>query len=234
MGRLWLPDSRMMMPGLFHPGFQPTQPVAVDQSHPLAPNWGFWLFGNSEKNLVTGSRPIIGAGVIKSRSGLVFGNVANSYADLNSGSLSPNFTVFAKVYLTNSTVDHGIFSIDNITFLMWADRQTDQLRLSTYAGSANNTPTNSIPANNWVTLAAIIDGEANTSQMFINGVQSGAIANIGSSIFENIANIYIGNSNLDDRRMRGTYSLLYVDNKKRHAVDIARLHANCNQFLVPA
>lgn len=232
MSDLIIPDSRFEMPSLFYPGRKPVGNVKIDWSHPLARGLvGFHLMDGRNLAKETSSRLPSGS-TTYTVDGIAFDPLGTYFTpDSQELAKTTAFTATVRVIGLVGTSDHNpIIGAGDRGWLIKGTK-SNKLEFFTYNSTWNAFSVPYVSGSNPY-LSMSSDGV--TTRGYINGLEVGAIA---SGLFENVGDypVEIGrNSEIVSRDGSAVTSLVILHTRDLAPQEIASLHANPYQFIIPA
>ena len=221
----------------------------LDLTHPLTPNYGFYLFQNDRvynfaKNdeLETGSSHI-SYGSDERGFYVKYDGSIYTYVRVPSTTATGQYwqvSILASQTFVNDSTEQAILcltdSSSNRLLQFYVDYYASQLRLTGWAGSDRSTATGSIISGQNYTLGMVAEAFAsgtNTTQLYIDGSLE-VDDNSSYSHFEDAVRIYLGNTSTSDAKgANGPQYWVYFHVGLRTPAEMASLSNNINQLFKP-
>jgi hypothetical protein len=234
MADLILPDPRMEMPELFEPGRKPVGPVEIDWDHPLARGLLFADIGGGD--LATSAQPELLLGAARERGDYAFDGTDSKvdYGDLAQVDGLAKMTAMSSLINADGN-NAGVFSkrsdTGNGSWQVWdfSGKVFARIYIGGVANSATGTSTRPVGAA--YTAGLWYDG-ATLRAIYNNGFEgslsvSGTIDNTSDSV-------QLGWSFSDAYSLSGSIQWAFVWNRALSSSEVALVHKNPYQFLIPA
>ena len=221
----------------------------LDRTHPLTPNYGFYIFQNgrvynfaNNDEIETGSNNI-SYGSDDKGFYVKYDGSSTTYIEVPGPGTSGKFwqvTVLASQTFIDNGTEQAVLALTNSSnaklLHLYADIYFSDLRLGAYAGNDKYTPADSLVSGQNYTVGLVAEAFAsgtNTVDLYIDGSLEFS-GNSSYSKFEDATDIYLGNIDQSDNKgANGPQYWVYLHTELRTPTEMEYLSNNIHKLFKP-